>query len=182
LIGLDQRLERAIASHRIGVLDPLAVAFSWLGELGAIWLVLALVLAYYWRRPSVFFWVGAADLIGYLAATGLQDVVNRQRPPRTYPEITTLVSLPHSSSFPSGHTTTSFACAVFLASTLRSRRAWALLIALAALIGLSRVYAGVHYPLDVVGGAALGTVIGLALIALARTVERRSSPLQTEAL
>jgi undecaprenyl-diphosphatase len=182
LIGVDQRLERAIASHRIGVFDPVAVALSWLGDYGVIWLALALVLAFYWRRPSVVIWVGAADLIGYLAATGLQDVTNRQRPPRAFPEIVTLVSLPHSSSFPSGHTTTSFACAVFLASVLRSRRVWALLITLAALIGLSRIYAGVHYPLDIVGGAALGTVIGLAFIALARTVERRNSPLRTEAL
>jgi membrane-associated phospholipid phosphatase len=117
--------------------------------------------------------VGAADLIAYLASAGLRVAVERPRPPRTFPQIETLVPLPHSSSFPSGHAATSFACAVVLAAATRSCRTRAVLISLATLIALSRVYAGVHYPLDVIGGATLGTAIGLVLVALARLVDRR---------
>lgn len=63
-------------------------------------------------------------------------------------------------SFPSGHTTTSFAIAVCIALSARgSRHGWVGLVALAwgCAVGFSRVYVGVHYPGDVVGGMALGT-------------------------
>jgi undecaprenyl-diphosphatase len=53
---------------------------------------------------------------------------------------------------------------------------------LAAAIGLSRIYVGVHWPLDVLGGAVLGTVVGLASIALLRlAAARRRSPRETPA-
>jgi len=149
------------------------VALSWLGSYGAVWLALALVFALLWRRPTLLVWVGAADLIAYLASAGLRVAIERPRPPLRYPQIETLVSLPHSYSFPSGHASTSFACAVVLAAATPNRRARTLLIALATLIALSRVYAGVHYPLDVIGGAVLGTAIGLALLALSRVTSSR---------
>ena len=154
------------------MLDPLAVTLSWLGNYGVVWLAIAFALALLWRRPSLLVWVGLADLIAYLASAGLRAAIERPRPPLRYPQIETLVPLPHSYSFPSGHTSTSFACAVVLAAATPNRRARALLIALATLIALSRVYAGVHYPLDVVGGAVLGMAIGLALVALARVISR----------
>jgi undecaprenyl-diphosphatase len=149
------------------------VALSWLGTGGAIWLALALVFALLWRRPSLIVWVGAADLIAHLSSAELRGAIGRPRPPRRFPEIQTLVPLPHDASFPSGHASTSFACAVVLAASTSSRRLRALLLSLAALISLSRVYVGVHYPLDVIGGAALGTAIGLALVVLARALGSR---------
>lgn len=62
-------------------------------------------------------------------------------------------------SFPSGHTTTAFAVAIALSFFLPRFR-W-LPIALAFATGVSRVYLGVHYPLDVIYAAALGTLIGV---------------------
>jgi undecaprenyl-diphosphatase len=63
-------------------------------------------------------------------------------------------------SFPSGHTTTTFAMAVFLVWALRGRgMAWWIVV-WAVLVGVSRIYVGVHYPLDIVAGAALGAVGG----------------------
>lgn len=71
-------------------------------------------------------------------------------------------------SFPSGHTTSAFAAAVALGLI---RPAWrGRLLAAACLIGASRVLVGAHYPSDVVGGAALGTAVSLAL---ARSFARR---------
>ncbi len=71
-------------------------------------------------------------------------------------------------SFPSGHTTSAFAAAVALGLV---RPAWrGRLLAAACLIGASRVLVGAHYPSDVVGGAALGTAVSLAL---ARSFARR---------
>ena len=61
-------------------------------------------------------------------------------------------------SFPSGHAALSFSAAVVLAHALRrGRAAWYLL---AALIAFSRVYIGVHYPIDVVVGTLVGLAVG----------------------
>ncbi len=107
-----------------------------------------------------------ADVAADALAGLLKQVFGRDRPPLRYPEPAALVHVPGSASFPSGHAATSFACAVILARAApRLRFA---LYALAALIAWSRVYVGVHYPLDVVAGAALGVAVGLAVTALPR--------------
>jgi undecaprenyl-diphosphatase len=76
------------------------------------------------------------------------------------------VTLPTSHSFPSGHAATSFACAIVLGAVAPRYRLPFLV--LAAAVAYSRLYNGVHYPLDVLGGAVLGVAIALALRFLAR--------------
>jgi len=142
-----------------------------MGSLGLVWLALALLCAVLWRRPLVFAWVLAADVVGALSSGGLRELTDRPRPFIRYPSPHTLVHAPTDPSFPSGHTTVAFACAAVLAS-LKPRLA-APLFLLAAAIGFSRVYVGVHYPLDIVGGAALGLAIAAVLIALRRLAEAR---------
>lgn len=61
---------------------------------------------------------------------------------------------------PSGHALNYFAAATFLGLALRRRAAAAALLAIAALVALSRVYLGLHYPSQVVAGAALGAALG----------------------
>ncbi len=80
------------------------------------------------------------------------------------------------SSFPSGHAATSFAGAVVL--VLLVRRAVPLLFVLAAAVAFSRVYVGVHYPLDVLAGAVLGTTVALAFAAILRAPLRPSEALR----
>jgi undecaprenyl-diphosphatase len=96
-----------------------------------------------------------------LLAYALRTAIDRPRPPVVYPEPKPLVHVPHGGSFPSGHAATSFACATMLA--LIAPRYAAAFFVLAAAIAWSRVYNGVHYPLDVVGGAALGVFVAIAL-------------------
>ena len=74
--------------------------------------------------------------------------------------------MPASPSFPSGHATTSFAAAAAVAILVPRLRVPA--FALAALVGFSRVYLGVHYTLDVLCGAVLGTLIGVGIALAAR--------------
>jgi undecaprenyl-diphosphatase len=69
--------------------------------------------------------------------------------------------VPDTASFPSGHAATSFAGATILAFAFP--RLAPLLYVLAAAVGFSRLYLGVHYPLDIVGGAVLGVLVALAL-------------------
>ena len=77
---------------------------------------------------------------------------------------------PHDGSFPSGHAATSFAAATVL--TLYLPRWAPLWILLAVAIGFSRVYVGVHYPLDVVGGAVLGVLVATSLRLLVAALQR----------
>jgi undecaprenyl-diphosphatase len=83
--------------------------------------------------------------------------------------------VPTSGSFPSGHSASSFACAALLAWLTPLPKVP--LFVLAALIAFSRVYNGVHYPLDVLGGAALGLALATALRLLAEA-RRRSGRAQ----
>lgn len=172
MIGLAHRLERWVVHQRAGWLDPVFEGLSWVGTAGAVWLVLALLGALAWRRPALLFTVAAADLIADLGARGLQAGIGRDRPPLRYPDPRPLVELPHSGSFPSGHAATSFACAALLAWA--SPRLTAPLLLLAAAIAFSRVYVGVHYPLDALGGSALGLAVATALLLLVRAL--RGSP------
>jgi membrane-associated phospholipid phosphatase len=65
-------------------------------------------------------------------------------------------------SFVSSHASNHFTMATFIYQTLgKSHRAWALFFPWAALICWAQVYVGVHYPTDVLGGALMGTLIGL---------------------
>jgi membrane-associated phospholipid phosphatase len=142
---------------------------------GGIFLVIAAIAALYWRRPAIFLYV----LIGALVADGLSFVlrhaIGRERPPLDYPDPTPLVRLPDNPAFPSGHAATSFACAALLAWLTPLPKIP--LFVLAGLIAFSRVYVGVHYPLDAIGGALLGLAVATALRRLVEA-RRRSRPAQ----
>jgi undecaprenyl-diphosphatase len=129
------------------------------------------VLGAVYRRWGVFALTVIAIALADWSSMGLKSLINRPRPPLRYPEPKTLVPLPHDASFPSGHAATSFAAATMLSFAFP--RLAPLLYVLAAAVAFSRVYVGVHYPLDVVGGAALGVVIAVVLELLVRRSARR---------
>jgi undecaprenyl-diphosphatase len=133
-----------------------------IGSWGAVWLALGLALALYRRNPRPFVLVLLADAAAYGISEAVKAAVGEHRPQGFHP----LVALPHSSSFPSGHATMSFACATVL-SALAPKAAPAF-VALAAAIAYSRLYVGVHWPLDVAAGAVLGVATALLLLGVAR--------------
>jgi undecaprenyl-diphosphatase len=146
-------------------LNWLFVDLSRIGSNGLVFVVVGAVLALLWRRP----WFLVALLAAAAAAAGLsyelRQWIGRERPPLVYPEPKPLVGVPHSGAFPSGHAATAFACATVLAWASPRLRIPAFV--LAAAIAWSRVYVGVHWPLDVLGGALLGVLVAIALLKLA---------------
>jgi membrane-associated phospholipid phosphatase len=116
----------------------------------------------------------------YGAADGLTEVLkaafDRPRPSAADPAVHPLVAVPHSPAMPSGHAATAFAGAVAV-GLVHPRLRWPLL-ALAALVAVSRVWLGVHYLTDVLAGAALGAAVAVALALAGRAIirARTSSP------
>lgn len=163
----ERHLEHWIVAHRVGWLDWLFIALSWVGTFGAVWIVIALALAVVWRRPSIIVLVVAAVVGGELYSDLGKAIIARHRP---FEHQLGPTSSTH--SFPSGHSATSFASATVLASFAPRLRVP--LYALAALIAFSRVYNGMHYPTDVLAGAAGGVAIALLLLAASRRRARRA--------
>jgi undecaprenyl-diphosphatase len=100
----------------------------------------------------------------------LKSVIDIERPSSRYETPKPLVPAPHDHTFPSGHAATSFAAAMILSTA--NPRLGPLWFLLATAIGFSRVYVGVHYPLDVIGGAVLGIAVATALRRLVKVPQR----------
>ena len=122
------------------------------------------------RRASIFLLVATSAFVTSLLTSGLKIATDRDRPPVELVEPEPLLEVPTTSSFPSGHASSSFASAVVLGHLVPPLR-WPLL-AVAAAIAFSRVYVGVHYPLDVLAGALLGAAVATALLLLVRALQR----------
>jgi undecaprenyl-diphosphatase len=114
----------------------------------------------------------SAVLIGGLLVKIIKEVVGRPRPLKDMEplllagkiQIHNVLQPYRENSFPSGHTQGAFGTATALICIYRKHTFFLLVIAF--LIGLSRIYVGVHFPLDVICGAILGIIISLAVFTL----------------
>jgi undecaprenyl-diphosphatase len=176
LQSIDDRAAVWVATHRVALLNDPFVWLGYIDKVGAVWVALAVAIGValrlgFARTIGLTLLTAAATLAADSVCFGLKDAIDRTRPFVAYPQIDALYVV-HSSSFPAGHAATAFAGATLL-SYVAPRAAPAFLV-LAALIGYSRVYVGVHYPGDVVVGALLGVAIGVVAIGLLVFVQRRS--------
>ena len=151
-------------------------AISQPGNSGAIWILLALgILVLSRRQKATGFQVLLALLLSLIICNLiLKNGVGRIRPFALNEAVELLIPPPGDPSFPSGHTSASFAAATVLLLT-RWQGRWAALV-LAGLIAFSRLYLYVHFPTDVLGGLVAGVLCGV----LAVTIWNRwlaSSPL-----
>jgi undecaprenyl-diphosphatase len=165
VLSWDRHLERWVVGHRIGFLDRLFEALTYAGSYGAVWLAIAVAFTLLLRRPEIFVRALVADALAELSADALKAAI-----PRARPHLNPLVGVPHTHSFPSGHAATSFACATVIGAAVP--RARLPLYVLAALVAWSRVYIGVHYPVDVLGGALVGVAAGAVVLGAFRKSRR----------
>ena len=125
------------------------------------------------RTKAVAFGLSAVLVVGIFAGEGAKALVMRERPfdyviTSLTSEITLRVPYDSTSSFPSGHALIVSIGAFYFFLTFRKKWVAALLTIEAALVCVSRVYVGAHFPLDVVGGVALGAAIAFGGLAFGR--------------
>jgi undecaprenyl-diphosphatase len=147
------------------IMDKSMVISTYLGNGGIIWIIIAAILIINKKYRKIgFMALGALILSTILGEEILKNVVKRIRPSEDIQAWNLLIAKPLSYSFPSGHTTSSFAVAGVLAKYFK-RYAFEFL-GLASLIGFSRLYLYVHYPTDILAGAVLGLMCSGIIIYL----------------
>ena len=145
------------------VLMPFITKF---GDKGLFWIAVGLALLLFGgkQRGTGVQVLLALVLSVLICNLILKNAVGRIRPCDLKPVLDLLVGRPHDPSFPSGHTSASFAAAVVL---WRNRcRGWQAAVVLAFLIAFSRLYLYVHFPTDVLGGLVIGSLCGLLAVFL----------------
>lgn len=154
-------------------LTPIFKFITSLGDGGFIWIAIAILLIFMkgYRKTGIS--VGVA-LLGSLLFNNMliKNLVARTRPYRVIDTLTILIEEPGEFSFPSGHTSSSFAAAVVLFLLLPRKYGVPAMI-LACLIGISRLYVGVHYPTDVLGGMIMGTLLAVGAVKLVDFVAKK---------
>lgn len=160
------------------VLSQIMRVFSFFGDAGLIFIVIALVFFFFKETRKTATYLLLMVLLTTIINEGIiKHIVSMPRPINFDPNIRsfagrwllkegtsflTLFEVPSASSFSfmSGHTTISFAAATIVFYFHR-KQGWPLFI-LAAIIGFSRIYFGVHYPTDVIAGVVFGVFLGFA--------------------
>lgn len=139
--------------------DQAAAMVSNLADYGLVWVALALYKARRRgpnRRRAVVA-LGLAGVTSYAVNRAVKSAVQRERPEE---HLDAAVRTPSSSSFPSGHTLAAFCTAFVLAESASETTAY---VGFAGAVAASRIHLRAHHPSDVVGGAAIGSLLGLLL-------------------
>lgn len=160
LLNIDGGLLLLIQEYvRTPLLNKIMVLITTLGNGGMIWIAATIVLLIPKKTRKIGIMSGVA-LLGSLIINNniIKNIVQRPRPFVTFTDLHILIPTPSEFSFPSGHTSSSFAAAGVLYSNLPKKVGIPAVI-LAGLIGLSRLYVGVHYPTDVIAGIIMGVLL-----------------------
>lgn len=153
------------------LIDLLALIISGAGSYGVIWLIVGIVI--YIREENkdhhfIFLLLGTAGISYLITEIILKNLIRRPRPEAIEGALLVSQEITRSYSFPSGHATFAFALATIL--SFKEPKLKFILYSVAILICLTRIYLGRHYPLDVVGGAVIGFIVGKFTIILEKTL------------
>jgi membrane-associated phospholipid phosphatase len=172
----DEHVNTWLANHRTTTRNTLSFWVSGMGDvyaLPALVAVTAIVAAAlrHWRVAAFIVTAIAVEAATYRVATW---AIHRQRP-----QVPRLDDLPADASYYSGHTGASVAVycglALLITSRIRSSRArvvcWTIAVLIPLLVGLSRMYRGMHHPTDVAAGVLVGVATVVIAVAAARTAD-----------
>ena len=152
-------------SHATG-----AAPWPYITILGDTAVAIALFLPFAMRRIDVLWALALSALLATLFVHGIKPLMSMPRPPAVLAaDAITIIGPAHrGNAFPSGHTTTIFVAAGLVWLHVRPLSVRAIVLAVAVLVGLSRAVVGVHWPTDILAGAAGGWLCAIAGDALAR--------------
>jgi len=184
LVPLDERIFLALNRAWSPEFDAFFSVATYLGH-GLVLALLVLGPMALWDRRRLRSHTVALVLsvaLGALAVEGIKWAVERDRPAAWFAAQGIAVHMPadqlYDRSFPSGHTQAAAGTATYVALLYPGLAPWAVFGAV--LVGWSRVYLGVHFPLDVLGGAMVGVVFSIAGFTLRRRLRgRRTSSRST---
>lgn len=167
-IQMDEKILFHLLCMRNEFLNRMMCFVTSLGNCSKIWILAALALGMT-QHYSI-----AVTMLMSLIVTAIgnnliiKSLCMRKRPCDKYTQVQTFIKRPIGSSFPSGHSATSFACAIAIAHFNLGLGIPALI--LASLISVSRVYLFVHFPSDVIIGSISGLTFGWIGIWLAQFI------------
>ncbi len=141
-------------------LDGIMTGASLLATSGIIWILIGIALILMKRSRDGVGLMASVVLAYIIVDVVLKPIVCRERP-FAVEDLEVLGTIPTTWSFPSGHTASAFAGAVSI--LLINRKAGAIAVAFATLVGISRLYLCVHWPTDVLAGAIIGTMSAVAV-------------------
>lgn len=158
LLQLDGQLLVAIQGLHMSWLDTVVSFYTKLGDAGILFIALSLAMLLYKPTRKAGALALGAMILGLLVTNiTIKPLLSRPRPWLDWP-IVPLVTEKDPNSFPSGHTCAAFAAGLSWARALPWRWGRIAAVVMAVLMGLSRLYVGVHYPSDVLAGAVIGSL------------------------
>lgn len=165
IVAWDNRILKKLAAKHTPVLNKILVPVTKSGNNGYIWFAICIPLLLLNKYRLTGFTVILAMIIsGLTGEITIKHIVGRVRPCNRDFGKDLLIKHPAHYSFPSGHTSSSFAVAMVMFFMLPALFIPVLLYA--CLMGFSRMYLLVHYPTDVIAGVFLGTLCGSVAVAV----------------
>lgn len=175
IFNIDASILLWIQDHvRSAAVTPVVNVITHLGDVGVFWIVLTILLMIFRKTRRIGIACAISMAIGLVITNVvIKNWVARIRPYELIEGLELIIERQKDFSFPSGHSTNSFACAWVIFRMAKKRYGVPTLV-LAILISLSRLYVGVHYPTDVLAGAVIGILSAEAAVAIVRFLRKRS--------
>jgi len=176
LLDIDKGIFLFINHIQNGFLDFLTFTVSWITELAALWLFICFLIIVFdkkdKKRKAILILLSLI-LIFLIINVFFKTFIFRQRPYLAMEGIKTIGRVQSNSSFPSGHVASSAAAITILIYLYKIKKLWKLLLlaGFIFLIGFSRIYAGMHYPSDILAGLLVGLLSGAITIFIDKKIK-----------
>ena len=173
LMEFQAEIIKAIQSVASPALDFIFEAITMLGE--DFFIIFVATFIYWCFNKEMGYWICWCLSLGNLFVSTVKVIFKVDRPIGTEGIRTLREHTAPGYSFPSGHTHASANFFTSIARAVNRRRFWILAAVVPAFVGLSRLYLGVHWPMDVIGGYAIGIALPLVLWLFYRKYARQKA-------
>ncbi len=165
ITNIDHMILLWIENHlRYNFMTPVWKLITLFSEGGFFWIGLCVLFLIFKKTRKIGIVMAIAIIVNALLVNVcIKNVVARVRPYDAFDDIIRLIEIQKDYSFPSGHTSVAFSSVMAMQLAVEKKQKRYVIVAwiLACCIGFSRLYLGVHYPSDVLGGALIGTMSAL---------------------